>query len=675
MSAPRVACYGRPAFRSHSNSSVLIHPVSQVGRPRHHRTDDGNGNRKPVDFAGIRPVSRGQRHAPLAVHPPSSGTGDTPAVIVPPVAIAAVVEQARADHLEAVRLQYGWGTSGVERVSESVMDTRIKLSTALRLTSQCSVALCSTHPERNALQQVEVAGTVYDLLTMQAISGGSGGGSGGGGSVDGMMPMAFSLGSLGPAVVQAIGEEEMAVLAERREAALRFVMLRQRFVSELDFDRLDKGAPGRERRQRKWMDKLLRESQGFKGKDGKSERVPLAPVSGAAATILFLREVLGMAAAWSVDPLSMLATKEQGQLVLHAVCRTSLEAQLWLAAMTDRPQLINDDGVDKAMLAAITELPGLELAVAAAVNNLVPRLGQIAVAHVHLHGKAGGPAGLIERIIGELLREVMRQAKLAGLVWAIDSTWDLADRTAAAAAPVPGLGPAPSHGLLSIGLSAGPSGAYSARDAAPPRPLGGRRAQKRGAHSARPAAKSYASRLAGVRRTFCHDAVGEPLEPQGAELLLEERPGLLPPPPPPKHQNKLASMQCMRQQLPTGQVIRDRFTTRGIDPLTKHALSLAGEAGPGGITVYAPSMGTAYEQQMARFARDQATAAAPPAVAVAVQGSFPISQPSDPASAISSSRSAPPCSLPLRLHLGTCLGARAGVGYSSASTVKPLVSE
>eukprot|EP01052_Picozoa_sp_SAG31_P016353 SAG31_NODE_1079_length_10031_cov_5.270741_10_plen_1153_part_00 len=539
-------------------------PRPPLGRPRHHPTDDGNGNRKPVDFAGLRPTSGRRPMKPLvmAERQPQgveAGVGSGEQVAVD-LATAATVEQARLNHLEEVT------------VDDTVYDLlNMQAGPAPRAsTDTTSVVPSQQQPNESS------------------------------GGVEGMMPVAFSLTSLGPPVVASIGEAEMAVLNERREAAARFVTLRQRFVAAINHDRLERDAPGRAKRQKRWLDKLLRESQGFarnpanklqkdpegrwvQASGGKAEKVPLLPVSGAAATILFLREVLGMAAAWSVDPLSMLAVKEQGQLVLHTVCRMSTQAQIWLATLVNRPVPVNDDQIDQAMLAALTSLPGLELAAAAAIEIVVPKLGQLAIAFFSQQkAPQHHPGSLVQHLISELLREIVVEAKRQKLPWANDSLISKFDTTTTVGLPdstaAIGLGPAPSHGLLSIVLTP-TTGVHSARELRKgPKPLGGRKAQRQHLPVTSRAARAnaYARRPSGIRQTY--HASATPLEPQAYEPP-EERPGVLPPPPPPKHPNKLAGMSCLRQQLPPGHIVKDRFVTRSsVDALMSHALALA--AGP-----------------------------------------------------------------------------------------------
>ena len=114
--------------------------------------------------------------------------------------------------------------------------------------------------------------------------------------------------------------------------------------------------------------------------------VALRPVSGAAATVFFLREVLGLAAAWEAEPLSLLSTVEQGALLLHAVCRICMSGRLLAVSLANRvqgpdyPQLQCPVGTEKiaALVLQLTQrVPGVEVAMANAVDEAIGRFPQV----------------------------------------------------------------------------------------------------------------------------------------------------------------------------------------------------------------------------------------------------------------------------------------------------------
>ena len=165
-----------------------------------------------------------------------------------------------------------------------------------------------------------------------------------------------------------------------KQIADRFIDLRARYINRLDAE-----VTGRALAKRSldtaWMGEL-RKPSSLDPKDW----VALRPVSGAAATVFFLREVLGLAAAWEAEPLSLLSTVEQGALLLHAVCRICMSGRLLAVSLANRvqgpdyPQLQCPVGTEKiaALVLQLTQrVPGVEVAMANAVDEAIGRFPQV----------------------------------------------------------------------------------------------------------------------------------------------------------------------------------------------------------------------------------------------------------------------------------------------------------
>ena len=156
----------------------------------------------------------------------------------------------------------------------------------------------------------------------------------------------------------------------------RFVDLRARYINKLDAE-----ATGRALAKRtfdtSWMGELRKPSS----LDPKGW-VALRPVSGAAATVFFLRQVLGLASAWEAEPLALLSSVEQGALLLHASVRTTMAARVLSTDLANRvvsesaPELkvpVGTEQIAGLVLELTKRIPGLEVAMAQAVDEAIGR--------------------------------------------------------------------------------------------------------------------------------------------------------------------------------------------------------------------------------------------------------------------------------------------------------------
>ena len=184
--------------------------------------------------------------------------------------------------------------------------------------------------------------------------------------------------------------EEMTTRAQRfREYTDRFVDMRARYIIGLDAERLGR-ALARRTFETEWTRQLLKKPSSLEPKDKEA----LRPVMGAASTVFFLRQVLGLAEAWEAEPLALLSVVEQGALLLHAMNRTTLRGrQLTTALANSAPQLpqpapgaegaaapdtnvilrcpVGAEEIAELVLEVTKRIPGLEVAVAEAVDDAV----------------------------------------------------------------------------------------------------------------------------------------------------------------------------------------------------------------------------------------------------------------------------------------------------------------
>jgi hypothetical protein len=116
------------------------------------------------------------------------------------------------------------------------------------------------------------------------------------------------------------GEIDMIMQRRRRQREKRqsrSVMLQNRFLASLDSVQIGR-ALAKRTLSIEWTTELR-------------EWIALRPVGSAAATVFYLRYVLGLEDAWGAEPLALLSVVEQGSLLLHAICRVSRRG-VWLAA-------------------------------------------------------------------------------------------------------------------------------------------------------------------------------------------------------------------------------------------------------------------------------------------------------------------------------------------------------
>ena len=194
-----------------------------------------------------------------------------------------------------------------------------------------------------------------------------------------------------------------------KKIADRFIDLRARYINRLDAEVTGRALAKRSL-DTSWIGALRKPSS----LDPKGW-VALRPVSGAAATVFFLREVLGLAAAWEAEPLSLLSTVEQGALLLHAVCRICMSGRLLAVSLANRvqgpdfPQLqcpVGEKQIAGLVLQLTQRVFGIEVAMSTAVDEAIGRFPYVLDMLGDQQVSVMDGCNLVDALVAEVFRQV-----------------------------------------------------------------------------------------------------------------------------------------------------------------------------------------------------------------------------------------------------------------------------